>query len=114
MITVAFVVCLLCNELLRPSQPKKSKKKSLESKHKEYVIAVAEKLKREMNTFCVILEKWTDSSGCLIPDFTERLAALNLSAEDVSHKVLASYTIANKEIQLILKTKIKTLNGIVG
>ncbi|CAH1985845.1 unnamed protein product [Acanthoscelides obtectus] len=58
-----------------------------------------------------ISEQWTDS--VTIEDLSQRLEALHLStSQNIVDNILHSYTIANKELQLILKTKVKMLSNI--
>nr|CAI5836675.1 unnamed protein product [Callosobruchus analis] len=111
-VSVASVICLVCNELVKPPRGRKAKKKSSgDSKNRESVIVVADKLKREMNTFCDILQQWTES--VTIEDLSQRLEALHLStSQNIVDNILHSYTIVNKEMQLILKTKVKMLSSI--
>lgn len=103
---------MLCNELVKPVLQKKGKKKATDSKSKEFVNAVGEKLKKEMNTFCDILQEWVDNK---IDSITDKMEILNLnSSQNVVQNILHSYNIANKEMQLILKTKVKMLSSLVG
>lgn len=103
---------MLCNELAKPLQLKKGKKRSNDTKAKEFVNVVAEKLKKEMNAFCDILQEWMDNK---IDNITDNMEILNLnSSQNVVQNILHSYTIANKEMQLILKTKVKMLASLTG
>ncbi|CAG9821462.1 unnamed protein product [Phaedon cochleariae] len=107
-ISITSLICVLCGELVKPVQVKKGKKKSCDTKNKEYVFSVADKLKKEMNNFCDILQDWIDAN----PEdhVFNMLESLNLnSTENILEKIHYSYKIANREMQLILKTKIKLL-----
>ncbi|CAH1985848.1 unnamed protein product [Acanthoscelides obtectus] len=111
-ISIASVICIVCNELVKVPHGKKTKKKSSgDSKNRESVVVVAEKLKHVLNNFCDVLQQWTDS--VTIEDLSQRLEALHLStSQNIVDNILHSYTIANKELQLILKTKVKMLSNI--
>lgn len=103
---------MLCNELAKPLQQKKGKKKAADTKAKEFVLAVGENLKKEMNTFCDILQEWVDNK---MDNITDKMEILNLnSSQSVVQNILHSYNIANKEMQLILKTKVKMLSSLVS
>lgn len=105
-------MCLLCNELAKPLHQKKGKKKTTDTKAKEFVNAVGERLKKEMNSFCDILQEWVDNK---IDNIADKMEILNLnSSQNVVQNILHSYNIANKEMQLILKTKAKMLASLVG
>lgn len=102
---------MLCNELAKPAQQKKGKKKATDSKAKEFVNAIGERLKKDMNTFCDILQEWVDNK---IDNITDKMEILNLnSSQNVVQNILHSYNVANKEMQLILKTKVKMLSSLV-
>lgn len=103
---------MLSNELAKPLQLKKGKKKSSDTKAKEFINAVGERLKRDINSFCDIIQEWVDNK---IDNITDKMEILNLnSSQNVVQNILHSYTIANKEMQLILKTKIKMLASLIG
>ncbi|XP_074040327.1 phagocyte signaling impaired [Leptinotarsa decemlineata] len=107
-VSVTSLICVLCGELVKPVQAKKGKRKSIDSKSKEQINTVADKLKKEMNVFCDILQDWVDSSP--VGEVNNKFESLNLNPHDnIVDKILQSYSIANKEMQLILKTKIKLL-----
>lgn len=91
---------------------KKGKKKSSDTKSKEFVNGVADKLRKEMNSFCDIVQEWVDNK---VDAITDKMEILNLnSSQSVLKNILHSYTIANKEMQLILKTKMKMLTNLIG
>ncbi|KAG5875825.1 hypothetical protein JTB14_017256 [Gonioctena quinquepunctata] len=107
-ISITSLICTLCGELVKPLQVKKGKKKVFESRSKEHISLVENKLKKEMKVFCDILQDWIDAS----PEskVNNKFESLNLNSSDnVVDKILHSYNIANKEMQIILKTKIKLL-----
>lgn len=102
---------MLCNELVKPTQQKKGKKKATDSKAKVFVNGIGERLKKEMNNFCDILQEWVDNK---IDNITDKMEILNLnSSQIVVQNILHSYNVANKEMQLILKTKVKMLSTLV-
>ncbi|XP_056635137.1 phagocyte signaling-impaired protein [Diorhabda sublineata] len=107
-ITISTVICALSNELIKPLQVKKGKKKVSDPKGKELLQKISEKLKTELNAFCDILQDWTDNVPAENIDMKFKYLSLNLN-ENIADKILHSYTISNKEIQLILKTKIRLL-----
>ncbi|KAJ8964380.1 hypothetical protein NQ314_004945 [Rhamnusium bicolor] len=112
-VSICSLICLLCNELVKPLHGKKGKRRSNDTKNREFLSAVASKLKTEINTICDILQKWTDLNA--VQDIKNKFDTLNLnSSQNVFQNILNSYNIANKEIQIVLKTKIKLLNGLTG
>ncbi|CAG9862424.1 unnamed protein product [Phyllotreta striolata] len=107
-ISISCVICALCGELVKPLQAKKGKKKQPDPMGKEYVQRASEKLKTEMGRFCDILQDWVESNP--EEELDRKFDNLNLAvSENVFEKILQSYSVSNKEIQLILKTKIKLL-----
>ncbi|XP_028138711.2 phagocyte signaling-impaired protein [Diabrotica virgifera virgifera] len=107
-ISISSVICVLCGDLIKPLQIKKGRKKSAEPKSKEYIQKISEKLKTEMNSFCDIIQDWSETYPEESVDV--KFENLNLNGNDnITEKIRYSYTIANKEMQLILKTKVKLL-----
>ncbi|KAJ8921252.1 hypothetical protein NQ315_013724 [Exocentrus adspersus] len=113
-ISICSLVCLLCHDLIKPLQGKKGKRRSADSlKSKELLENVANKIKNEASAICDILQNWIDLNT--IEDIKSKFEALNLnSGQNVFQNILDSYNIANKEIQIVLKSKIKLLNGLIG
>lgn len=112
--SVCSLICLLCNELVKPPQGKKGKRRSSDSvKSKELLGKVACKLKNETSVICDILQSWIDLNT--IEDIKSKFEALNLnSGQNVFQNILDSYNLANKEIQIVLKSKMKLLGGLIG
>ncbi|KAK5638702.1 hypothetical protein RI129_012997 [Pyrocoelia pectoralis] len=109
-ISLSATICLLCNDLAKPPQNKKSKKK-VDATTKCVLNNLASVIKNELNTVDSCLESWT------LPDkfdLSDRLALLNLSANgqnSVLDNIVNSHTTAVKELRTLLKAKLKTLSG---
>lgn len=112
--SVCSLICLLCNELVKPLQGKKGKRRSSDSvKSKELLAKVAGKLRSDISAICDILQNWIDLNT--IEDIKSKFEALNLnSGQNVFQNILDSYNVANKEIQIVLKSKMKLLSGLIG
>lgn len=104
------LICLLCNDLVKPTQGKKGKKKVSESSWKESVTRLIESFKSHINKFNEILQSWSNFS--ISSDLSLMLESLNLNNDknDVCLNIANSYVLACQEIQCILKNKIKMLN----
>ncbi|KAB0791042.1 hypothetical protein PPYR_02842 [Photinus pyralis] len=109
-ISLSATICLLCNDLAKPPQNKRSKKK-MDASTKCVLNDLASVIKNELNTIDSCLENWT------LPDefdLSDRLALLNLSANgqnSVIENIVNSHTTAVKELRTLLKAKLKMLSG---
>ncbi|KAJ8975262.1 hypothetical protein NQ317_008828 [Molorchus minor] len=112
-VCICCLICLLCNEVIKPLQGKKGKKKSGDTRSRDFLHTVAWKLKDDISIISDTLQQWADSSTT--DDINSKFEALNLSSsQNVVENVLSSYNIANKEIQTVLKSKIKVLTSLTG
>jgi hypothetical protein len=109
-LSLSSLVCLLCNDLVKPTQGKKGKKKVNESTSKELVNRLANSLKTHINELNNILQSWSDFS--VSSDLSSMLESLNLNSDghNVCENIVNSYVFACREIQSVLKSKIKMLN----
>lgn len=99
---------------MKPAQNKKSKKKQpTESKAKELLIRIVNKLKTEVTKLNQLLPKW--SSLTSDPDLLAMLNALSLVDDKTTfyQNVMQSYAVSQKEIQGVLNNKLKSLNGLI-
>ncbi|KAJ8977006.1 hypothetical protein NQ317_018376 [Molorchus minor] len=112
-VCICYLICLLCNDVIKPLQGKKGKKKSGDTRSRDFLHTVAWKLKDDISIISDTLQQWADSSTT--DDINSKFEALNLSSsQNVVENVLSSYNIANKEIQTVLKSKIKVLTSLTG
>lgn len=113
-ISVACVICMITKETMKPAQNKKSKKKQpTESKAKELLIRIVNKLKTEVTKVNELLTKWSS-----LTSETDLLAMLNMLSlvEDRTtfhQNIMQSYAVSQKEIQGVLNNKLKSLNGLI-
>lgn len=105
---------MITKEVMKPAQNKKSKKKQpTESKTKELLIRVVNKLRTEVTKLNELLTKWSTSTS--EKDILAVLKALSLAEDKTTfHQgILQSYAVSNKEIQGVLNNKLKFLNGLI-
>lgn len=104
------MVCLLCNELGKSTQGKKGKKKPSDSSYRDLLSQLGASLKTHINELISTLEAWSQFS--ITNDLEVMLESLNLNQNDgqaVSENIVNSYVFAVREIQCVLKNKIKML-----
>lgn len=105
---------MITKETMKPTQNKKSKKKQpTESKAKELLIRIVNKLKTEVLKVNELLTKWST-----LTNETDLLAMLNMLSlvEDRTtfhQNIMQSYAVSQKEIQGVLNNKLKSLNGLM-
>lgn len=111
-LSISSLVCLLCNELVKPVQGKRNKKKASDLKSRECLNQVIVELKTQINSLCDLVQNWV--STFTINDMQCILESLNLNTDgnSVYQGIINSYQTASKEIQNVLKAKLKMLNGI--
>lgn len=111
MICISALICGLSFQMYKPPGTTKRTKKKPDSKVREHLVEFAMGIKDSANKLEVLLLSWKSSHGC---DVADRLAALNLNA-DVHTNVMAnlqnSHIVAVKDLQTVLKSKVKFLDG---
>ena len=110
--SLASLVCLLCNDLVKPTQGKKGKKRVHESSSKELVNRLANSFKTHINVLNNVLQSWSNFS--VSSDLSGMFEALNLNNDghSICENVVNSYVLACREMQCVLKSKVKMLNSI--
>lgn len=98
---------------MRPSQGKKTKRKSSDLKNRELLNDVVTELRQVSNRFDEILDDWTYQN--VISELSDRLLLLNLSADGqtVLNNIRESRVQAVKSLKGILKSKSKFLSGLI-
>lgn len=99
---------------MKPSQGKKTKRKSSDLKNRELLNEVVNELKRITSHMEEMLDDW--SSGNLdVIELTDRLLVLNLNVDGqtVLNHLKDSHQTAVKELKSVLKSKSKFLNGLI-
>ncbi|CAG9767813.1 unnamed protein product [Ceutorhynchus assimilis] len=112
-ICIGCVLCIMSSELIKPSQAKKGKKKQApESKLKDFLHLLVNQLKTQINKLSDLLTNW--SNAVIEKDLVNILESLNLNTHSSdSHKnITQSYAVSCKEIQGVLKNKLKMLDTI--
>ncbi|KRT80487.1 hypothetical protein AMK59_8549, partial [Oryctes borbonicus] len=112
-LSISCLLCLLCHNLMRPSQGKKTKRKSSDLKNREILNELIGQLKKAANRFDEILEDW--NYQVTISDLTNRLLLLNLNVDGqaVLNNLRESRTQAVKSLKGVLKSKSKFLSGLM-
>ncbi|KAI4454836.1 n-terminal acetyltransferase-related [Holotrichia oblita] len=112
-LSISCLLCLLCHNLMRPSQGKKTKRKSSDLKNRELLNDVVTELKQVSNRFDEILDDWNYQN--VISELSDRLLLLNLSADGqtVLNNIRESRVQAVKSLKGILKSKSKFLSGLI-
>lgn len=112
-IGISCVVCIMCSELVKPPPTKKGKKKQhTESKSKDLLNLLVNQMKTQINKLSDLLERW---SNCVSTEnLVTILDSLNLNCDGVTlrQNVVQSYSVSNKEIQGVLKNKLKMLSNL--
>lgn len=101
----------MCSELVKPPQAKKGKKKQpTESKSKDLLNLLVNQLKTQINKLSELLTKW--SNIVIEKDLVNILDSLNLNTDSASlhENILQSYAVSYKEIEGVLKNKLKMLD----
>lgn len=101
----------MCSELVKPPQAKKGKKKQpTESKSKDLLNILVNQLKTQINELSELLTKW--SNTVIEKDLVNILDSLNLNTDSASlhENIIHSYAASYKEIEYVLKNKLKMLD----
>lgn len=99
---------MLCNELGKFTQGKKGKKRPTDSSYKDSLNQLGSLLKTRINDLTNSLDSWSQFS--MTNDLETMLESLNLNNEQtVTRNIVNSYVFGVKEIQCVLKNKLKML-----
>lgn len=112
--SISVMLCLLCAEVGRPVHGRKGRKKS-DTKTKDVVSEMSGSLKEHLLGFEAILREW--SAPDIDDDITVKLEMLNLNGagyKDVRDDLVNSHDSAVKELQGVLRSKYKLLNGLLA
>lgn len=98
---------------MRPSQGKRTKRKSSDLKNRELLNELVGELKKTVIHFEEILDDW--GYGSTISDLSNRLLLLNLNVDGqtVLNHLTESRISAVKSLKGILKSKSKFLGGLI-
>lgn len=113
---VSAMVCLLCAEVGRPqaAHHKKGRRRS-EAKTRDVVGEVGVALREHLQGFEAALREW--AAPAVDDDITVKLEMLNLNGagyRDVRDSLVNSHECAVKELQGVLRSKCKLLNGLLA
>lgn len=97
---------------MKPVQGKRNKKKSSDLKSYDCLNQVINELKTQINSICDLIDNWVCTFT--LNSMQSILESLNLNTDgnSVYQGIINSYQTASKEIQNVLKGKLKMLNQI--
>lgn len=110
---ISVLVCLLCAEIGRPTHGNKKSRKKNDVKTKDVVSELAVVLKENLQGLELVLKEWT--APPMERDITDKLEMLNLNGagyKDIKDNLVNSHDSAVKELQGVLRSKLKLLSGL--
>ncbi|XP_050315955.1 phagocyte signaling-impaired protein [Anthonomus grandis grandis] len=117
---VCCVLCIMCSELIKPQQqPQKKankKKQPIDTKQKDLLNNLVGHLKRQINNYGLLLTRWSNSvvERDLEDLFDSLSLAENADSTSLVRKVVHSYAMSTKEMQGVVKNKLKLLETLLG
>lgn len=112
---ISVMLCLLCAEIGRPAPGNKKGRKKSDVKTKDVVNELSATLKEHLQSFETVLRGW--SAPEVDDDITVKLEMLNLNGSgynDIKDSLVNSHDSAVKELQGVLRSKCKLLNGLLA
>lgn len=110
---ISVMLCLLCAEIARPTHHGKKARKKNDIKTKDVISELGGTLREHLHGFEVMLREWT--APAVEEDITDKLEMLNLNGagyKDIRDNLVNSHDNAVKELQGVLRSKCKFLNGL--